>query len=148
MMDINLLKQIFGDNVITISSPEEVEEKMKAMADFFKKAQPKDEEEHDCSKCKMPQNLCFVKPETRDKFKVFAVKEAARSITRIIEGPTEISDFFTMSTILRFTNPDPEVSGLKPTLKEILEIIKEGNEKVAARVLLGKILLYLWCNNK
>lgn len=147
MVDINLLKQIFGDNVITISSPEDVEKKM---AEFFKKAQPKEEEEHehDCSKCNIPQNLCFAKSEVRDQFRLFAAEKAASSIQRIIGGQTEVSASFTMATILKFTNPDPEVSGLKPTLREVLKTIKDGDEKVAANVLLDTILLYLWCNNK
>ena len=149
MIDVNLLKQIFGDsNVIAISSLEEFEEKMKAMADSFKKVQPKSEEEHDCSKCEFPQNLCFAKPEIRGKFKDFAAMEAASSIQRIIGAQTKTSASFTMATILKFINPDPEVSGLKPTLREVLKTIKDGDEKVAAEILLDTILLYLWCNNK
>lgn len=152
MTNVDLLKQIFGDNhVVTISSPEEFEEKMKDMAEYFKKVQPKENEkehEHDCSKCKIPQNLCFAKPEIRNKFKDFAAGKAAGSIQRIIGGQTETSASFTMATILKFTNSDPEVSGLKPTLREIVETIKDGDEKVAAEMLLDILLLYLWCNNK
>lgn len=151
MIDINLLKQIFGDaNVVTISSQEEVEEKMKTVADFFKKVQPKKEEEHehDCSKCNIPQDLCFAKSEVIDQFRLFAAEKAAESIARIIGGQTEVSASFTIATLLKFTNPDPEVSGLKPTLREVLKTIKDGDEKIAANVLLDTILLYLWCNNK
>lgn len=152
MIDINLLKQLFGDNVVTISSPEEVEKKMKAMADFFKKVQPKGEEEHkhDCSKCSMPQNLCFAKPEVRSQFKEFAAEAAANSISRITGmGGDPILGSFSMATILKFINPNPEISGLKPTLLTALEKIKEGDkedEKAVAEVILDLMLLYLWCN--
>lgn len=150
MIDINLLKQLFGDNVITISSPEEVEKKMKAMADSFKKVQPKEEEEHehDCSKCNMPQNLCFAKSEVRDQFRLFAAEKAASSIQRIIEEDP-VSGTFSMTTVLKCTNPNPEVSGLKPTLLTTLDKLKEGskeNEKAVAEVILDLMLLYLWCN--
>lgn len=148
MIDINLLKQIFGDNVTTISSPEEVEEKMKVMADFFKKVQPKEEEEekHDCSKCNIPQNLCFAKPEVRSQFRDFAAGKAASSITRIVGGKDPVSTQFSMATVLKYTDKNPEVSGLKPTISAVLNEIKDGNDKIAAEVLLDLILLYMWCN--
>jgi hypothetical protein len=144
MVDINLLKQLFGDSVITISSPEDVEKKM---TKFFKKIQPK-EEEHDCSKCNMPQNLCFAKSEVRDQFRFFAAEKAASSIQRIIGGDP-VSCTFGMATVLKYTNPNPEVSGLKPTLITTLDKLKEGSkedEKAVAEVILDLMLLYLWCN--
>ncbi len=147
MIDINLLKQLFGDNMITISSPEEVEEKMKALADFFKKVQPKEEEEeHDCSKCNIPQNLCFAKSEVITQFKNFAADKAATSISRIIGGKDPVSAQFSMATVLKYTDKNPEVSGLKPTISAVLSEIKDGNDKIAAEVLLDLILLYMWCN--
>lgn len=153
MVDINLLKQIFGDNVITISSPKDVEEMTKKFADFFKKVQPKEEEKkHDCSKCNMPQDLCFAKSDVRNRFKEFAAEAAASSISRItgMAGDPVLASF-SMATILKFINPNSEISGLKPTLLTALDKIKEGNkedEKAVAEVLLDLILLYLWCNNK
>lgn len=144
MVDINILKQIFGDNVITISSPEEVEEAMKKIAGFSKKVQPK-EEEHDCSKYRIPQNLCFAKPEVRAQFKIFAAEIAANSIQHIIGGD-DVSATFSVATILKFTDKNPEVSGLKPTIASVLNTMKEGDEKEAAEVLLELVLLYLWCN--
>lgn len=150
MVDINLLKQIFGDSVMTISSTKDVEEMTKKFADFFKKVQPKEEEKHkhDCSKCTMPQDLCFAKSEVRDRFKEFAAEKAANSIHRIVGGDPVLASF-SMATILKFINPNPEISGLKPTLLEALNAIKEDSDKKAvAEALLDLILLYLWCNNK
>jgi hypothetical protein len=151
MVDINLLKHIFGDaNVVTISSPEDVQK----MADFFKKVQPKEEEEkhkHDCSKRNMPQDLCFAKSEIRNRFKEFAAEVAASSISRITMTGDPVLVSFSTATILKFINPNSEISGLKPTLLTALDKIKEGDkedEKAVAEVLLDLILLYLWCNNK
>lgn len=147
MTYLNLLKQLFGDNMITISSPEEVEEKMKALADFFKKVQPKEEEEeHDCSKCNIPQNLCFAKPEVRTQFRDFAAGKAETSISRIVGEKDPVSAQFSMATVLKYTAKNPEVSGLKPTISAVLNKIKDGNDKTAAEVLLDLILLYMWCN--
>ena len=150
MIDINVLKQLFGDNnVIEISSPDEVEEKMKAIADFSKKVQPTEEEgghKHDCSKCNIPQNLCFAKPEVRTQFRDFAASKAANSISRIAGGKDTFSAQFSMATVLKYIDKNPEVSGLKPTISAVLNEIKDGNDKIAAEVLLDLILLYMWCN--
>lgn len=142
MVDIKLLKQIFGDNVAVISSPEDLDNMIKNLSN---KVQPKEEEEHDCSKCKIPQNLCFAKPEVRAQFNLFAAEIAAKSIQRIIGGD-DVSTKFSVATILKFTDKNPEVSGLKPTIASVLDTIEEGDEKAAANIILELVLLYLWCN--